>query len=139
MVNQQVIVQGNIKTERSLLKVILLSMITCGIYGLVVMCEMANSINVIAGKYDGKKTMHLLLAMLLGCVTVGIYPIVWMHKYTNRIGAELNRRGIDYKFNASTFWLWGVLGSYIIVGPCVFLYKQLTAMNKLSADYNQKG
>ena len=49
---------GQLKTNRSLLKLILLSIITLGIYGIVVMSSVSTDINVIAGRYDGKKTMH---------------------------------------------------------------------------------
>lgn len=40
---------------------------------------------------------------------------------------------------AATFWLWDVLGIFIIVGPLVYFYKLLHAMNNLSADYNARG
>lgn len=40
---------------------------------------------------------------------------------------------------AATFWLWNVLGIFIIVGPLVYFYKLLHAMNDLSADYNARG
>lgn len=139
MENQQVIQHNNLKTDRTLLKTILLSIVTLGIYLIVIQCEMANSINKIATKYDDKKTMHFIPAVLLGYITFGIYPLIWINNYTNRIGNELKRRDIDYKFDASTFWLWGVLGSLIAVGPYVFLHKQMNALNMLSVDFNQKG
>ena len=43
----------------------------------------------------------------------------------SRVGTELARRGIDYSFGASTFWLWGILGSIIVVGPFIYTYKVL--------------
>ena len=129
-----------LKTNRGLLKYILLSIITLGIYTLVVMSKISTEINVVASKYDGKKTMHFLVAfLLLGGITLGIVPLVWSHKLCNRIGGELNRRGIDYSFSASTFWLWGVLGVLIIVGPFIYTAKLLKSMNYINADYNEKG
>ena len=47
-----------LKTNKSLLKTILLSMITCGIYPLIVMSEVSTDINVVASAHDGKNTMH---------------------------------------------------------------------------------
>lgn len=44
-----------LKTNRSLLKYILLSIITFGIYGIVVMSNISSDINTIASRYDGKK------------------------------------------------------------------------------------
>lgn len=129
-----------LKTNRGLLKYILLGMITFGIYPLVVMSGISSDINMIASKYDGKKTMHFcLLAFIFTGLTFGIAPIVWYHRISNRIGAELARRGIDYKFSAGSYWLWNVLGTMIVVGPFVYLHKLCKAMNKLAADYNVNG
>ncbi|MBQ7133659.1 MAG: DUF4234 domain-containing protein [Ruminococcus sp.] len=129
-----------LKTNRGLLKFILLSLITFGIYGIVVMTSISTDINLIASRYDGKKTMHYcLLIFLITPITLGIASIVWCHKISARIGAELTRRGIDYSFGASSYWLWGVLGSMIVVGPFVYYHKFFKSMNLLSADYNEKG
>lgn len=131
---------GQLKTNRGLVKFILLSLITFGIYALVFFCSVSNDINVIANRYDGKKTMHYaLLFFLVGPLTLEIGTIVWQHKISNRIGNELNRRGIAYSFSASDYWLWNVLGSLIIVGPFVYLYKLCKAMNELCAHYNVNG
>ena len=129
-----------LKTNRGLLKFILLSLITFGIYGIVVMTSISTDINLIASRYDVKKTMHYcLLIFLITPITLGIASIVWCHKISARIGAELTRRGIDYSFGASSYWLWGVLGSMIVVGPFVYYHKFFKSMNLLSADYNEKG
>lgn len=53
-----------LKTNRGLLKYILLSIITFGIYGIVVMSTISTDINDIASKYDGKRTMHFCLVFL---------------------------------------------------------------------------
>ena len=131
---------GQLKTNRSLLKFILLSIITFGIYGLVVMSAVSTDINAIASRYDGKKTMHYcLVVFVFSWLTLGIVPLVWSHKISNRIGNELTRRGISYSFSASTFWLWGVLGSLILVGPFIYTHKLLKSMNLLAENYNVNG
>ncbi len=131
---------AQLKTNRGLIKFILLSAITFGIYGLVVMSAISSDINIIAGRYDGKKTMHFcLVAFIFSWLTFGIVPIVWYHKISNRIGNELKRRGIAYSFGAGSFWGWNVLGSLIFVGPFIYLHKMFKSMNLLSVDYNAKG
>ena len=131
---------GQLKTNKSMIKIILLSIITLGIYGLVVMSSISSDINVVASRYDGKKTMHFcLLAFIIAPITLGIGAIVWFHKISDRIGTELTRRGIAFKFGAGDFWLWNVLGSIIIVGPFIYLHKLCKAVNLLNADYNAKG
>ncbi len=131
---------GQLKTNKGLLKYILLSLITFGIYGLVVMSSVSNDINVIASRYDGKRTMHFcLLFFIVAPITLGIAAIVWYHKISARIGNELKRRNISYNFDASSFWLWNVLGCLIIVGPFVYLHKLFKATNLLCENYNING
>jgi len=131
---------GQLKTNRSLLKLILLSIITLGIYAIIFYTGIGEDINVVASRYDGKKTMHYcLLLFLVGPVTLGIAYIVWFHRISNRIGNELKRRGISYIFAAKDFWLWNVLGSLIIVGPFIYVHKMATAMNKIAEHYNIYG
>lgn len=127
-------------TNRGLLKYILLSLVTFGIYGLVVMSGVSSEINTVASRYDGKKTMHYcLLVFVVAPLTLFIGMLVWFHRISDRIGNELRRRGIGSSFDASTFWLWYVLGSFIIVGPFIYFHRLFVSMNQLNADYNAKG
>lgn len=129
-----------LKTNKGLLKTILLSIITFGIYGLVVMSAVSNNINIVASRYDGKRTMHYcLLFFIVAPITLGIASIVWFHKISSRIGNELKRRGIAYSFSASDYWLWNVLGSLILVGPFVYMHKMFKAVNLMNAHYNVNG
>lgn len=129
-----------LKTNRGLLKFVLLTIVTLGIYSIVFFSSVSEDVNAIAGRYDGKKTMHYcLLCFLVGPITCGIGALVWFHRISARIGAELTRRGLNYSFGAGTYWGWNVLGSLIVVGPFVYLYKLCSAMNQLAADYNARG
>ncbi|XOQ47547.1 MAG: DUF4234 domain-containing protein [Eubacteriales bacterium] len=129
-----------LNAKRSLLKFILLGIITLGIYPIVFYSGISADINVIAGRYDGRKTMHFcLLCFLVGPITLGIACLVWFHRISERIGDELNRRNIDYSFGAKDFGLWFVLGAFIIVGPFVYVHKLATASNKLAEHYNING
>ncbi len=131
---------GQLKTNRGLIKFILLSIITFGIYPLVVMSVISTDINTIASRYDGRKTMHYCLVFFIfSWLTCGIVPLVWSHKISNRIGNELTRRGIAYSFGAGTLWGWGILGSLILVGPFIYTHKLLKSMNLLCAHYNVNG
>lgn len=136
----QTVPARQLKTNRGLAKYILLSIVTLGIYSIVYYSSISSDINLIASRYDGKKTMHYcLLFFLVAPFTLGIGAIVWMHRISARIGNELSRRGIAYSFDASTFWLWNVLGALIFVGPFVYLHKLSCAMNKLCESYNTIG
>ncbi|MBR2297610.1 MAG: DUF4234 domain-containing protein [Bacteroidales bacterium] len=127
-------------TSRGLVKIFFLGLITFGIYPLVIYSKISTEINTVASKYDGQHTMHYCLVyFIFSWLTLGIVPLVWSHRISARIGRELARRGIQYDFGASDFWLWHVLGSLIIVGPFIYIHKFMHAMNHLNADYNQKG
>ncbi len=128
-----------LNTSRGLLKFILLNIITFGIYSLVFYSGISEDINVIA-RMDGKKTMHYcLMFFLIGPLTFGIGFLVWYHNISSRMGNELIRRGIMYSFGAVDYWLWGILGSFILIGPFVYIHKLAKASALLAADYNMRG
>lgn len=129
-----------LKSNRGALKTILLTILTLGIYSLVLYGNMSSEINLSASQHDGKKTMnYYLLFFLVGPLTLGIGTLVWYHKLSKRIGEELKYRNIDYSFGAGSFWLWNVLGILILVGPIVYLHKITKAMNLINEDYNING
>jgi len=129
-----------LKKKPGLIKYILLSIITFGIYAIVVMSGISSNINTIASPHDKKKTMHYCLVFfLLTLPTLGIVPLIWYSRLSGRIGNEAKRREIPAAFGKKTFWLWGILGTFILVGPFIYTCKLLKTMNALIADYNQKG
>ena len=131
---------GQLSTKRGLLKYILLSFVTFGIYGIVAMSSVSSDINTIASRYDGKKTMNYwLLVLIVTPITFGIAAIVWCHKISNRIGAEMRRRGLPHAISAGTYWGWNVLGALIGIGPFIYIHKLCKAMNTLAAHYNTYG
>ncbi|MBQ0062946.1 MAG: DUF4234 domain-containing protein [Prevotella sp.] len=125
------------KTNRGLLKMILLGIITLGIYPIVVYSQISEEINVLASPHDGKHTMHYcLIFFLFSWLTLNIATLVWWHRISGRIGQELRRRNLQYSFGASDFWLWNILGSLIVIGPFVYIHKLMKAMNFINADWN---
>ena len=104
-------------TARGLVKLWLLTIFTLGIYPLVMWSRMSVEINMVASRYDGKRTTHFIWLPILGALTLGIYMFVWLHKLCNRIGDEVRRRNIQYKFSAASFWLWNFV--YGMVGVAV--------------------
>ena len=125
------------KTNRGLLKMILLGIITLGIYPIVVYSQISDEINVLASPHDGKHTMHYcLIFFLFSWLTLNIATLVWWHRISGRVGQELRRRNLQYSFGASDFWLWNILGSLIVIGPFVYIHKLMKAMNFINADRN---
>lgn len=123
------------KTKLSFVKFILLSLITFGLYGVYVYAKMGDVLNLAASRADGQKTMNFwLLFLLVSPITLGIGGLVWHHKFCARLGRELERRKLDRHISAATYWLWGVLGMVIVVGPFVYTYKLIQAVNALAED-----
>ena len=125
-----------LRTNRDLLKFLLLSIITFGIYGIVVMTHISMEIDTVASPRDHKNTLNYLLVLfILGPITLGIYTLIWNHQLSNRIGDELKARNLGYEFDAGTFWGWGFFGSLILIGPFVFVHKLLKSMNLINESY----
>lgn len=140
VVNNSPLAVAQLPTDRSLLKFVLLSLITLGIYGIWVTASSADDLNLVASRHDGKRTMNYwLLIFLIGPITLGIGTLVWWTTFPDRIGKEQRRRGMEAGVSGGDFWLWGVLGALIIVGPFIFCHKWLNAMNALCLNYNQNG
>ena len=129
------------KTNRSLLTLILLSLITFGIYDLYFFTKVGTDINQIASRRDGRHSMHfLLLTFIISPITCGIGGLVWYSNISQRIGNEARVRGNATNFSSSTFWLWAILGSLLFgIGPLVYYHKLCVTINYICASYNQNG
>ncbi len=77
---------------------------------------------------------------LAGLVPLCLGLLIWGSRISARIGTELRRRQLPYRFGAGTFWGWEIFGTLLVcIGPLVYLHKLCRAMNILSADYNING
>ena len=126
-----------VKADRSLLMYILLTLVTCGIYGFIFMHELAQDTNEMC-KEDGKTTQGVLMYILLSIVTCGIYSIYWWYAVSDRIGQAATRKIGKNDFNGGTFLLWYLLGLFL----CTFVvfvayYKLFESSNALAAQHNQ--
>ena len=131
--------EKKLKTNRSLIKFILLSAVTLGVYGIISMTELTNSLNRAAGVH-GRKEMHFcLIFFVVGPLTLGIGFLIWNHNMAVKIGNELERRGINYNLTPSQFWLFGILLLPVIIGPFIYLHKMFKAVNLICEDYNKLG
>lgn len=126
-------------TKRSLAKMVFLGILTLGIYPTVIWSRLVGEVNLVASRYDGERSMPFFGMMLLFPLTLGIHTLVWYHKLCRRIGAELQRRGIDHAFGTRDFWIWNVLLCPLLFGPFVFTYRLMKAMNLLNANFNENG
>ncbi len=125
--------------DRSLVKMVLLGLLTLGIYPMVIWSRIVTELNIVASRSDGKRTMPYFGMLILAPVTLAVFPFVWMYRFCNRVGKQLELRKCDFRFSEKDFWLWGILGSLILVGPFVFTHKLMNAMNLINKHYNEFG
>ena len=124
------------KENRSMIVVILLSLVTLGIYGLIFTHNYAKDMNQVC-EGDGQKTGGLAAVILLSMVTCGIYGYYWIYKVGDRIAINSAKRSIPCKTSGGNLLLWTLFGGLIIIGPFVVLHKMCEGLNGLCADYNR--
>lgn len=129
------------KEDRSLLILILLSVVTCGIYGIIFYWNMYRDINVVCREKendDSQQSPNYLIACLLTLITCGIYHYYWLYKQGNRMQRVGKEYGIVIEENGTTYLLWGLIGVLLFgVGPLVAMYFMIKNLNRLCTCFNQ--
>ena len=126
-----------VKTDHSLLMYILLSIVTCGIYGYYIIYKLAQDVNQICAE-DGDSIGGLGLYILLSIVTCGLYSYYWLYKIQNRLQAAAPRYGTYVAENGTVVLLWAILGAFIYIGPFVAMHIVFKAANNVGMAYNAR-
>ncbi len=128
---------GPLDTSRDIVMYVLLSLVTCGIYGFWYIYRMAQDANVLC-EGDGQETTGLGLFILLSFVTCGIYSYYWQYQLANRLQTNAPRYGITLQEGGSDVLMWLVLGC-VSCGICSFIGTNiiLKNMNTLCEAYNR--
>lgn len=127
-----------LETNRGMWKLMILSILTLGIYGIIFFIPFSFDLDKVAPKPDRSKTMNYIFAYLLSLFTMSIVLTIWHYHIAQRIEEALEQRKIDYQFGTNSFWLWYFFGSLFLVGPFIYFHKMCQAMNLLCKDYNEK-
>ncbi len=126
-----------IRTDRNIVVYVLLTIITCGIYGLWFIYEWAQDVNEIC-RNDGDETPGLLKLILLSLITCGLYSYYWYYKLGNRLQANGPTYGVTISENGTTVLLWLIFGILICgLGQYYGLYLLMKNTNTLATAYNQ--
>ena len=87
--------------NRSVLAVVLLSIVTCGIYAIYWFYVMAEDMN---AKDSTKQPLtNLIVAILLGIITCGIYTIYWMFRFYEKADAITGKNNYVVYFILTLF------------------------------------
>lgn len=123
--------------RRSLLTVILLSIVTCGIYGIIFWYNYAEDMNRVCNG-DGKETKNYIIVILLSFITCGIYGLIWQYGVGNRLQENAPRYGMNFSENGTTVLLWQIFGSMLCgIGPFIAMHILIKNMNLVADRYNQ--
>ena len=126
-----------LKTDRSLLTYILLSIITCGFYAFYFQYSLAKDVN-IACDGDGETTGGLAAYIILSYLTCGIYSWYWQYKLGNRLCTNAGRYGLSFQENGTTVLMWGLVGIVVCgIGPYVAMNILIKNTNAICGAYNR--
>ena len=92
-------------------KAIILSLLTCGIYGLVWFVKLTNDSNSIA---EQNKTASGGMAILLTMLTCGLYSFYWVYKLGKKIHEGGTRYGVPVEDRSTLYIILTVLGFGIV-------------------------
>ena len=126
------------KTNRGLLKYLIFSFLTIGIYGLYIIHAAAKETDE-ACKEDGKNTKGLLLYILFSIITLGIYALIWSYNIVERWAKFIRNRNQTPRLNGGGMYIiWLILGSFIGIGPLVAQYLFLHTWNDVNEIHNKE-
>ncbi len=125
-----------IQNDRSLLKYILLSILTAGIYGYYFIYKLAQDVNRMC-EGDGKSTGGLVAFIALSIVTCGFYALYWYYQIANRLQVNAPRYGLLFSENGTTVLLWYLIGALLCgIGPYVAMHFIIKNTNAMATAYN---
>ena len=126
-----------VKQDRNFLTIVLLSLVTCGIYWLYYIYEIARDTNQIC-QGDGEETPGLAAYFFLSLVTCGIYAYYWYYKLGDRMHKNAPRYNLNFSETGSTILLYLLINLISGgVGTILAGYFITRNLNDLSVAYNQ--
>ena len=139
VVNNSMSVKGN-KSRieyRRFWKYLLLSIVTCGIYGIYFLYGYVKDINRLC-EGDGRESKNYIVVLLLSVITCGIYGIYWWYVQGERLYNIAPRYNVNVREKGSGILLWEILGCTIVpgIGMMVVTYIMVDNMNILAKAYN---
>lgn len=97
--------------RRNIAVCIVLTLVTCGIYGIYWIVCLANDVNTVSGDVNGTSGG---MVVLLTIVTCGIYGIYWAYKQGEKLDFTKNNRGIPSSNSGVLYLILQIFGFGII-------------------------
>ena len=128
--------RAKLSTNRSMWKLMILHILTLGIYGIIFFIPVSFDLDKISPQGSSKQ-MNYAWAYILSLFTFSVVLDIWQYQTAKRISEALEHRDIDCDFGTGDFWGWFIFGSLIFIGPFVYYHKLCKAMNLLCEHYNE--
>lgn len=103
-------------TQKNVATCILLTIITCGIYGLIWFVSIVDDLN--AAAEESADTSGIIV-LLLSIVTCNIYALYWFYKAGNKLNKAKTLRGLPTDGNIGVVYLLLSLFGLSIVNYCL--------------------
>ena len=126
------------KEDRSILKFILLSFVTLGVYNFWVLHQLNKDVNDFC-KEDGVQSPGILILILFSLLTCGLYSFFWYYRLADMLQRHAKKNGIETDLNSSFVLICFVLGAFMAgIASWVGLHTIFKATNEIAAYYNNK-
>lgn len=96
--------------KREIFLAIILSIVTCGIYGIIWFIGMTDDVNKLTGDYKTSGGMAFLFTLL----TCGIYGIYWNYKMGQRLSEAGKTHGRNVEDNSILYLVLTIVGLQIV-------------------------
>ena len=113
--------------NRNIAVCIILSIVTCGLYGLYWLACLANDVNTVSGRQGD---LSGGMVVLLSIVTCSIYYLYWSYTAGEKIDAARQARGLPVQSNGLVYLLLSLFGLSIVAYALM-----QNELNRMSGPY----
>ena len=125
------------REDRNFVTILLLSIVTCGIYELYFMYTAINDLNT-AFEGDGQDSPSFGIWLLLTILTCGIYNVYWWYTQGTRMQMSgMDRYGLNIQEGGMIFLVLAIATYFIGFPGFIALYFLVRNLNLISAAYNR--
>jgi hypothetical protein len=96
--------------QRSIALAIILSVITCGIYGIYWFIAMTNDVGRLSGDPSFTGGKHFLLTL----VTCGIWSFIWSYQVGKQVAEAQRQRGVMVSDNSVLYLILSIVGLGVV-------------------------
>lgn len=97
--------------QRSIVKAIILSFLTCGIYGIIWFINITDEMAILSGDNNMSGGKAFLFTLL----TCGIYSFIWSYNQGRLVAQARAKKGLDAKDNSILYLVLSLCGLGIVV------------------------